>query len=37
MDKSWMKKPRSSSTYGIGVTNFLLYAAENAGIQDRIL
>ena len=32
-----MKEPRSSSTYGIGVTNFLLYAAENAGMQDRVL
>jgi hypothetical protein len=37
MDKQWMRAPRSTAEYAAGVTKFLQFAAENAGMVNRVL
>jgi hypothetical protein len=37
MDKQWMRAPRSTTEYAAGVTKFLEFAAENAGMVHIVL
>jgi hypothetical protein len=37
MDKSWMSAPRSTVEYDEGVSNFIEFAIEKAGMAHRLL